>query len=251
MDWLEVMPNARVADVGCGAGGVTAMLAERVGQGGAVIAVDVAGAHLEATRVRLEGTPYASRVTYQLGSVDDLRLEPASLDLVWCSHVVHGQPDALHSLRQLRDSLKVGGRLALREDPALTRLLPSVEGDAAGLEGRIAAFLSEDHAAWRRSLPDATPRTLGWIGLLLEAGFSDVRVKSAMLELVQPLGAAQRQYLTAQLEGLRAEAGLRDALPPTDREWLERWTDPSSDLYALKRPDLHALECLTVFVGCA
>lgn len=251
VDWLEVKAGMRVADVGCGAGGVTGMLAELVGEGGAVIAVDVAAAHLEATRARLEGTPYANRVSYHAGSVDDLPLEPASLDLVWCSHVVHGQPDALHSLRQLHTALKPGGRLALREDPGLTRLLPHSEGEGAGLEGRINAFLAEDRAAWRRQLPDATPRTVGWIGLLREVGFTDVRVRSTLLELTQPLSTVQLEYLTNQLEGLRADPELRDALSETDRAWLERWTDPSSDLYALNRADLHTLECLTVFVGSA
>ena len=45
ISWLEIGPSLRVLDAGCGAGGMTELLAQAVGSHGILIANDIATAH--------------------------------------------------------------------------------------------------------------------------------------------------------------------------------------------------------------
>src|SRR5206468_1098085 len=51
-----VEPGMRVADLGCGVGMVTALLAELVGPHGHVVGIDASGAQLGQARERLKGS---------------------------------------------------------------------------------------------------------------------------------------------------------------------------------------------------
>ncbi len=73
--WLGIKPGMVVADVGCGAGGMTALLAEAVGTTGLVIAVDGEPAMQEATKALAESCGVAEWVKVLGGDLEheDLR----------------------------------------------------------------------------------------------------------------------------------------------------------------------------------
>lgn len=263
--WLDVRPGAAVLDAGCGAGGVTALLAAAVGGAppdctrdrpargaGTVAALDVAPAHLALARTLLAATPQADRVTFHEGSVDRLPFAAGRFDLVWCSHVVHGQPDQLATVRELRRVLKPAGRLALREDFFWHNLLPHDVGlGAPGLQYRIAARDAERCGAWRRTLPGAVAYPHGWTRLLRDAGCADVRARTFVAELLPPFTAEDRAHLGRSLRSLRDEAARGDGFGDDDRRAIERLTDPDDPAYALDRPDLYFVDTATVYVGAA
>jgi ubiquinone/menaquinone biosynthesis C-methylase UbiE len=120
IDVLKLEKGATVADVGAGSGYMTVKLARKVGPQGKVYATDIQQGMLDLLNKRLTKSKITN-VTPVLGTQDDPRLPPESLDLVLMVDVYHelSQPQVM--LRHLRDSLKPGGRLVLleyrKEDP--------------------------------------------------------------------------------------------------------------------------------------
>jgi ubiquinone/menaquinone biosynthesis C-methylase UbiE len=119
---LKIAKGASVADIGAGSGFITERLAARVGPTGRVYANDVQPQMLQMLARRLAVRKIAN-VTLVQGTIDDPKLEPASVDLEIMVDVYHelSQPQAM--LRHLRDALKPGGRLVLleyrKEDPTV------------------------------------------------------------------------------------------------------------------------------------
>jgi len=119
---LKIPKGASVADIGAGSGFITERLSARVGPTGRVFAND-----LQPQMLQILGRRLAQRnitnVTLVQGTIDDPKLDPASVDLEIMVDVYHelSQPQAM--LRRLRAALKPGGRLVLleyrKEDPTI------------------------------------------------------------------------------------------------------------------------------------
>ncbi len=245
VDWLEPREAARVLDAGCGVGYHTPLFAEKA-TAGAVAALDINPKALEACRERVRGAKLAGRVTFHEGDVMKPPFEKATFDLVWTSHVLHILKDPVAGAKALKATLKPGGRLAVREDRSMTKLLPDDLGiGTPGLEYRVeAAFLAwffEDRLK-RGRVP------YGWSQVLKEAGFREVTTRSFLFELSPPFTPSQKQYLRQRLRG---HLRWRDKLTAEDVRTLEKISDPGSEHDALKRPDLHLTSVSTVYVGVA
>ncbi|MCM3881215.1 MAG: methyltransferase domain-containing protein [Vicinamibacterales bacterium] len=122
LDLIGVTPGMSVADVGAGSGYMTVRIARRVGVTGRVYAEDIQPALLS----RLQDKATVEQLTNiepVLGTEDDARLPPNTMDLVLLVDVYHEfwQPQSM--LRSLRRTLKAGGRLILmeyrKEDPTI------------------------------------------------------------------------------------------------------------------------------------
>lgn len=106
------------ADFGCGVGATTRMLAEMVGDSGAVTGIDVSAPQLEQSRAlcRAEGM---SHVTFVEASADATGLPRGSFDLVYCRFLLLHLTDPAACLREMLAVLKPGGILVV-EDGDLT-----------------------------------------------------------------------------------------------------------------------------------
>ena len=119
---LRIPKGASVADIGAGSGFITERLSARVGPTGRVFANDLQPQMLQILGRRLAQRKITN-VTLVQGTVDDPKLDPASVDLEIMVDVYHelSQPQAM--LRGLRAALKPGGRLVLleyrKEDPTI------------------------------------------------------------------------------------------------------------------------------------
>jgi ubiquinone/menaquinone biosynthesis C-methylase UbiE len=122
LDVLKIARGASVADIGAGSGFITERLSARVGPTGRVFANDVQPQMLQILARRL-AVRKITNVTLVQGTIDDPKLEPATVDLEIMVDVYHelSQPQAM--LRHLREALKPGGRLVLleyrKEDPTV------------------------------------------------------------------------------------------------------------------------------------
>ena len=249
IEWLGIAPDSAVLDVGCGAGGITPLLAAAVPDG-TVAAVDPAPAAVAMTRAALAAAGVAARSAVSEGGLEELRFSDGSFDLVWCSRVVHGRPDQLAAVRELRRVLKPGGRLVLREGGLPPRFLPQDTGlTEPGLEDRLAALHQRWFAGWRATMPDAVPYHFGWLRMLDDAGFTDISARSFLLERLPPFDPAVGAFLVDQLRGRLHHPQIGAWLEPSDREALARLTDSEGDHYLLHRTDLHALAVVSLYVG--
>jgi SAM-dependent methyltransferase len=117
---LALRDGAVVADLGSGVGYFALKLAERVGRGGRVLAVDVRRFPLVFLRLRarLRGLRNLEAVH---GAPDDPHLPAGGLDAVLVANTFHELEDQERILGRARDALRPAGRLVVI-DPA-----PSVE----------------------------------------------------------------------------------------------------------------------------
>jgi ubiquinone/menaquinone biosynthesis C-methylase UbiE len=115
---LDIGPDLKALDVGCGAGGFTALLAMAITGSGALVALDPALEHLARAREIVEASDSSAsrRVVYCTGDIENLQFLGGEFDFVWCSRVVHHYlPRPVPAMNELYRVLRPGGRLALRE----------------------------------------------------------------------------------------------------------------------------------------
>ena len=113
MDFLEIAEGSVVADLGAGGGWFTIRLANRVGPNGRVYAQDIQPEMIGAIdrRVEREGLKNVKTV---LGTARDPKL-PAPVDVVLIVDAYHEMDDPQALLRNVRSSLKRGGRVGIVE----------------------------------------------------------------------------------------------------------------------------------------
>jgi SAM-dependent methyltransferase len=138
-----------VADLGCGVGMVTALLAELVGPEGRVVAIDSSGAQLAQARQRLNG---GTNIRFVKASATNTGLPPGLFDLVYCRFLLIHLPEPERALCEMFNLLKPDGILVC-EDGDLTASgsePPSALDAFADLWGRLGPRRGLDYTLGRR-----------------------------------------------------------------------------------------------------
>lgn len=119
---LDLPPDSRVVDVGCGEGAHAFRLATHFGF--RVLGIDPVQRHLDLAReARREVVPdIASRVSFERGSADRIPAPDASLDLVWCRDVMVHVADPADALHEFARVLRPGGYVVSYQTVATDRL---------------------------------------------------------------------------------------------------------------------------------
>jgi SAM-dependent methyltransferase len=151
----------RVADLGCGVGMVTALLAELVGPTGYVVGIDSSGAQLAQAREQLNAE--GAHIHFVEASAAATGLSPGSFDLVYCRFLLIHLTEPERALREMFALLKPDGILVC-EDGDLTASgsePPSALDAFAVLWGRLGPRRGLDYTLGRRLFQ-----------MVLAAGFS-------------------------------------------------------------------------------
>lgn len=149
----HLMPSpARVADLGCGTGSLSVLLAE---QGFRVIGLDSSPAMIGAARAKAAGL--GVDVALCLGDASKPPFAPGSFDAVLCRHLLWALADPLGVLRRWVELLRPGGRLLLVEGRWWTGGgIPAAEGARMlaqlGREARMVRL--EDPRLWGSPIQD-------------------------------------------------------------------------------------------------
>jgi SAM-dependent methyltransferase len=249
--WLAIPAGASVLEAGCGAGGFTQLLTEAVAPvGGTVTAFDESGQMLDATRELIEAGAHAGSVSYQQGDIGAPPFEAGSFDLVWSSRTIHHLPDQLAAVAGLAQTLRSGGKLALREGSIRTRFLPDDIGlGAPGLEDRLDVAFQRWFSTNVRAGGVSYP--YGWTQMLAEAGLGEVTARTFMLEALPPFTDVAISYMGRHLRRWIENDERKAYLADGDAEILAALTDPASEHWVFKRSDLYLHEMVTVYVGTA
>ena len=150
---LRVSSGLAIADIGCGTGASTLVLAEDLDA--RVIAVDFLPAFLERLDHEAQRRGVADRVATLSASMDELAFEPESFDVIWSEGAIYNMGFAA-GVRQWRAFLKPGGVLAVSEITWLTDQRPA-----------------ELEAHWAEEYPEIATASAK-IGILESAGYSPI-----------------------------------------------------------------------------
>ncbi|MET9399487.1 methyltransferase domain-containing protein [Kitasatospora sp. NPDC002965] len=173
----ELRPGQAVLDVGCGPGTITADLAELVGPGGRVVAVDTSAEVLEEAARHVAGRGLAN-VVFEVADVHRLPYTDGEFDVVHAHQVLQHVTDPVGALREMRRVVAEDGVVAVRDvDYATMTWYPeSPELDRwLDLYRRIARANGGE--------PDAGRRLLSWAR---QAGFTDVAATSGTWTYATP-----------------------------------------------------------------
>jgi len=156
--WLELMTSvlpaapARVADLGCGTGTLSALLAER---GHVVRGVDLSPAMIR--RAEAKSASVEPRPSFVCADAAAPPLEVGTFDVVLCRHVLWALPDPVAALHRWVELLVPGGRLVLIEGRWSTGAGLTAE-QVERLVGAVATVTSLRHlpepALWGKEIDD-------------------------------------------------------------------------------------------------
>ncbi len=136
----HVGPGLRAADIGCGSGFYTALLAERVGPKGRVYAVDTDPANVHRTEEYLARRGLQKRVTVAVAAGDHLALLPdGALDFLFSNNVLCCTKNRAGVRREIVRALRSGGTAYVRVSDA------SPQGVRALSEGEWDRWIAPFH----------------------------------------------------------------------------------------------------------
>jgi ubiquinone/menaquinone biosynthesis C-methylase UbiE len=163
VDRLEVRPGERVLDIGAGRGAATFPIADAVGDGGRVDAIDIAPGMVEHLA---RDTAHLRQVRVELGDATDPQPPGAPYDVVAASLVVFFLPDPVAALARWRALTRPGGRLGVAT-------FQPWFGTWKALDDIYQEFAGEQHAS--ASQQSAFAGDAGVERILTEAGYDEVR----------------------------------------------------------------------------
>src|ERR1700744_4285379 len=112
MDLLHITPGKTVADIGAGGGWFSVLAARRVGATGLVFAEEINRTYVDAIRKRA-GNEHLDNIKPILGTPDDPKLPPNSVDAVLMLKVYHEIAHPELVLAALRSAMKPGARFGI------------------------------------------------------------------------------------------------------------------------------------------
>lgn len=134
-------PGERVLDLGSGGGIDVLLSARRVGPTGFAYGVDMTDEMLELARANADKAG-ATNVEFLKGSIEDVPLSDASIDVVISNCVVNLSTDKPAVLREMYRVLVPGGRLGISDVVAEDHLSPEERAARGSYAGCIAGALS-------------------------------------------------------------------------------------------------------------
>lgn len=134
-------PGERVLDLGSGGGIDVLLSARRVGETGFAYGVDMTEEMLELARSNAAAAG-ATNVEFLKGTIEDVPLPDASVDVVISNCVVNLSTDKPQVLREMYRVLVPGGRIGISDVVAEDHLTPSDRAERGSFVGCIAGALS-------------------------------------------------------------------------------------------------------------
>jgi len=159
-----VEPGQTVVDLGSGAGLDLLVAAEKVGDAGRVIGVDMTDAMIEAARAHAARAGLAHMIEVRQGHIEALPIEDASVDWVISNCVINLSPDKPAVFREIHRVLRPGGRFAVSD--IVVESLPE--------------WIRRHDAAYAACIAGAIPEE-AYLAGLRDAGLVDVAVSERLV----------------------------------------------------------------------
>ena len=148
-----------VLDLGCGGGFDCFLSAEKVGETGRVIGVDMTPDMIGKARENARKGNYTN-VDIRLGEIEHLPVSDNSVDVIISNCVINLSPDKMQVFRDAYRVLKPGGRLAVSDIVATQALPEDIKNDVMKYAGCVAGAATVDELK----------------AMLKQAGFATIRI---------------------------------------------------------------------------
>lgn len=208
-DQLDLTPDARLLEVGCGSAAFWQENLDRIPAGWDVTLTDFSAGMLDGARAALA----ASELPFQFSQADaqDLPFPDGAFDAVIANHMLYHVPDRPRALREISRVLKPGGRL-----------YAATNGPAHLVEIEDALRRSNNDESWWREMSDM-PFSLENGAPQLTPVFRSVELRRQENGLditeVEPLVA----YVNSTMSGARLDGSARERFATVvEREIAER-----------------------------
>ena len=182
----ELAPGEDVLDLGSGGGLDVLLSARRVGPGGTAYGLDMTAEMLELAE-RNRAAAGIENARFMLGSIEEVPLPDASVDVIISNCVINLSPDKDAVLREAHRVLRPGGRFAVSDIVLLREIPDSLRGVIALWTGCISGAL----------------RDTAYVEKLVAAGFED-----ASVEVTRRYERAELEGMAGQLDPAQLPAGM-------------------------------------------
>lgn len=187
----ELQPGQTVLDLGSGGGIDCFLAAQRVGETGRVIGVDMTEAMLEKANRNKEKVA-ATNVEFRQGHIEKLPVDANTVDVIISNCVINLSPDKTAVFREAYRVLKPGGRVAVSDMVTQGQFTPAERMDMSRWAGCITGAEDvADYVAWMQaagftdiSIRDKADPTLELAALARDEGAA--RLFSARITAVKP-----------------------------------------------------------------
>ena len=159
-----------VLDLGSGAGFDCFLAANKVGEKGKVIGVDMTPEMVARARENALKGDYTN-VEFRLGEIENLPVADASVDIVISNCVINLSPDKKRVFNEVFRALKPGGRLMVSDIVLLKPLPDAIRNSVEAYVGCIAGAALKDE----------------YLGAIEAAGFGDIRVHGEAIVPVESI----------------------------------------------------------------
>ena len=122
----NLTPESRIADLGCGTGGQTMVLAQHAP--GQITGIDLFPDFINRFNQNAAKLNFQERVTGIVGSMDNLSFQEEELDLIWSEGAIYNI-GFVRGLNEWRKFLKTGGYVAVTEGSWFTEERPAEIND--------------------------------------------------------------------------------------------------------------------------
>lgn len=220
-------------------------LAQAIGPGGRVVGIDRVPERLDAAR-QLVGTALEpGRLELRQGDGTAIAAADHSFDWVWCADVLHHIDDPVLALKEFSRVLRPGGRLIIKESQVLQALfLPGHIELERQLQRAEMQFSRAE--AGTRSFQERRQRTCA---SMLEAGLSDVQLRTYVVERQAPLDAVSRGYIQQVVFERNWGPRIRGLVDTRDWEQRTILCEATSPHAILNRPDYYCIYPFTMFTA--
>ena len=133
----SIQSGETVLDLGSGGGFDCFLAAAETGEHGRVIGVDMTPAMISKARIHAEDGNY-DNVEFRLGEIEYLPVANDSIDVIISNCVINLSPDKRRVFDEAHRVLKNGGRLAISDIVASTKLPPQIRDDLQLYSGCMA-----------------------------------------------------------------------------------------------------------------
>ncbi len=141
-----------VLDLGSGAGIDCFLAADKVGESGRVIGVDMTPQMLERARENARKGDYQN-VEFRLGEIENLPVADNSVDVVISNCVINLSPDKGRVFKEAYRALKPGGRMMISDIVLLQELPEAIKSSIAAYVGCVAgATMKQEYLATIKAL---------------------------------------------------------------------------------------------------